>query len=161
MIELGALARHARSNGGYIMPPPILYTLGTSNRDPTEFIDLLRSNKITSVIDVRSKNGSRVPHFDESRFHRLSRLLEDRGIAYDASLHETLGGLHNGKMTLGNFRTFQKTPQYQAAIQELKLKVSQATGSTVIICCERDVDKCHRKFIGDTLKAEGWTIVHL
>ena len=72
------------------MPAPVLYTLGTSHRSPTEFIDLLQAHGVTLVVDVRSRNGSRVLHFDEARFRNLSRLLRANGIRYDASLHEVL-----------------------------------------------------------------------
>lgn len=143
------------------MPTPTLYTLGTSDRSPPEFIDLLKSHGITLVMDVRSRNGSRVLHFDESRFHNLSRLLKENGIRYDASLHKVLGGMQNGKMTLGNFRLYQETEKYHSAVSLLKEITLSNNGGVCIICCERNVKSCHRRLIGDTLESEGWIVKHL
>lgn len=143
------------------MSKPKFYTLGTSNREPPEFIQLLKKHDITLVIDVRSKNGSRVLHFDESRYRNLSAMLRQNGIAYNASLHQKLGGLQNGKMTLGNFREYTKTEEYFEAIEELKFLIGSNKENSVIICCERDVKNCHRKLIAETLAKEGFSIVHL
>lgn len=143
------------------MTRAVLYTLGTSNRSPTEFINLLKEYNITLVVDVRSKNGSRVLHFDESRYRNLSTLLRQNGIRYDASLHEVLGGLQNGKMTLGNFREYQQSDEYDEGIENLKYLIGSNKGGTVIICCERDVKSCHRKLIGDSFEREGIQTVHL
>jgi uncharacterized protein (DUF488 family) len=138
-----------------------LYTVGSSDRSEEQFIDLLRGNSVTTLLDVRSKNGSRVLHFDESRFKNLSRMLARHGLGYDLSLHIALGGLQDGKMTVGNFRRYSRTPEFRSALDELKTKVAANAGSTVILCCERDPKQCHRKVIGDVLESEGWRIVHL
>lgn len=138
----------------------VLYTIGSSDRSEEEFVDLLKEHDITLLVDVRSKNGSRVLHFDESRFSNLSAMLERHRITYDDSLHTELGGLQGGKMTLGNFRRYTQTPAFSEALSRLKERAQQ-NGHTVILCCERDPKQCHRRIIGDCLKEDGWQVVHL
>lgn len=140
---------------------PCLFSVGSSNRHADEFVALLREHGITRLFDVRSKRGSRTPHFDEARFGNLSRLLGDAGIAYDAELHAALGGLQDGQMTIANFRRYTATPAFRAALDELKRRVAEHPGGAVILCCERDPKACHRKVIADVLAREGWRIVHL
>ena len=123
---------------------------------------MLDEHNITLVVDVRSKTGSRVSHFDEARFGRLSALLRGHGIAYDDRLHLTLGGLQHGKMTLGNFRAYTLTLAYLAAIDDLAALVdANRTGNTAILCCERDPRACHRSAIAETFARRRWRITHI
>ena len=138
-----------------------LYTIGSSDRTEVSFIELLVANGITLLVDVRSKNGSRVLHFDQSRFKNLSRMLARADIDYDDSLHLSRGGLHDGKMTVGNFRRYTSTSACRSALNELKTRVDSHPGNAVILCCERDPKQSHRKVIGDILQLEGWQITHL
>ena len=46
----------------------VLFTIGSSHRPDAEFIDLLEGHQITLLVDVRTRNGSRMHHFDEARF---------------------------------------------------------------------------------------------
>jgi uncharacterized protein (DUF488 family) len=63
---------------------------GYPHRPDAEFIDLLEGHQITLLVDVRTRNGSRVHHFDEARFGNLSRLLNKHGISYDDCLRLAL-----------------------------------------------------------------------
>ncbi len=139
-----------------------LYTIGSSTRSEAEFIDLLVSRGITLVIDVRSYNTSkRYPHFDESRSGNLSRMLAKHGISYDSSLQRDLGGLQFGKMSVGNFRRYAQTKDFHDALDKLKDIVNQHLEEVVILCAEKDPQKCHRTVIGDALAGEGWEVIHI
>ncbi len=139
----------------------VLYTIGSSNRSEEEFIGILKRYGITLLIDVRSKRGSRVLHFDETRFGNLSLMLKRHGIDYDGKLHKSLGGFQYGKMTLGNFRRYTLTSLFAQALEQLKSRVQEASGHAVILCCEREPRVCHRKIIGEIMKADGWQVVSL
>ena len=154
---------HIRTRRRYctLIKQGCLFTIGSSYRSEEEFINLLKENEITLLIDVRSKNGSRVLHFDEARFGNLSRMLMLKGIAYDISLHQTLGGLQNGSMSLGNFRNYTRALAFRDALAALKDKIQANEGNTAILCSERDPKQCHRKIIGDELEREGWHVMHL
>lgn len=139
-----------------------IFTIGSSDRPKEEFINILKKSGINLLVDVRSKTGSRTLHFDESRFHNLSKMLRENSIEYDASLHKELGGFQNGKTTIGNFRCYtQSSSLFSAALDILKEKVKNNDGNVVILCCERDPKQCHRKVIGDILKTDGWLAFHL
>lgn len=138
-----------------------LFTIGSSRREKEEFVDLLRQRDITLLIDVRSKNGSRVLHFDQSRFRNLSTWLSQVGITYDASLHTALGGLQNGKMTLAHFRDYMGTEPFHEALARLELIILDHPGHAVILCSEKDPNQCHRRLIGDALAIRGWHVVHI
>lgn len=138
-----------------------LYSIGSSTRSEEEFIDLLRNRGITLVIDVRSMNYSKIPHFNESRFGNLSRMLAKHSILYDSSLHKELGGLQYGKMSVSNFRRYSQTKNFRDALDRLKEIVNRHLGEAVILCAERDPQKCHRKVVGDVLESEGWEVIHI
>jgi uncharacterized protein (DUF488 family) len=138
-----------------------IFTIGTSDRSQVDFLDILSRHEISLVVDVRSKNGSRVLHFDESRFKNLSKMLMNNSITYDQSLHLSLGGLQGGKMTLGNFFEYAKTPEFKKALSLLKEKILKNCQGTVILCCERDPKQCHRRIIASALKIGGYEVIHL
>lgn len=140
-----------------------LFTIGTSNRSWEEFVSMLKQHNIVQVVDLRSKNGSRVPHFDERRFHSLSRNLPQVGIHYEESLHEILGGMQSldGTMRIKDFRKYLQSPYGQVALQQLVRTIRNVDGNTVIMCCERDHRQCHRRVVADSLALEGWEIIHL
>ena len=64
----------------YIMSTKRLFTVGHSNREPAEFVELLLRHGVTTVADVRSQPYSRhLPQFNrETATERLAR----RGISY-------------------------------------------------------------------------------
>jgi uncharacterized protein (DUF488 family) len=68
------------------------YTLGTSTRTPSEFLDLLRSLDVELVVDVRRFPSSRFQHF---KSEELARLLEAEGLGY-VCLGQELGGYRSG-----------------------------------------------------------------
>ena len=66
-----------------------LFTLGHSNNEPEELLELLRGVGVTALADVRSTPFSRrVPHFNREH---LEAFLQHHGITY-IFLGEYLGG---------------------------------------------------------------------
>src|ERR1700733_3974213 len=60
---------------------PTIWTLGHSTRAIEEFLDLLRENKIETLVDVRHFPGSRrFPHFNKSE---LAHTLPNAGVRYE------------------------------------------------------------------------------
>jgi len=139
----------------------VLFTIGSSNRSADEFVELLKKYKITRLLDIRSKTGSRTLHFDEKRYGNLSTLLKKHGIAYDDSLHIVLGGLQEGKMTVSNFRRYAKSASFKKGLSTLTEIVHENDGRVVIMCCERDPKQCHRSIVAEALDQEGWLTHHL
>jgi uncharacterized protein (DUF488 family) len=66
-----------------------IYTIGHSNKQPNEFIDLLKNNSIKLLIDVRSQPYSQYnPQFNKNS---LMKTLSDNEINY-LFLGNCLGG---------------------------------------------------------------------
>ena len=138
-----------------------VWTIGHSTRPIEEFIDLLRANGVTELVDVRTVRGSRHnPQYGEAN---LAHSLAAAGITYRAA--PALGGLrHTRKDTpsvndgwrnksFRSYADYMQLPQFAAAVEEL---VGIAEEKNVAIMCAEAVPwRCHRSLIGDALLARG------
>jgi uncharacterized protein (DUF488 family) len=128
----------------------IIYTLGTSLRSLEDFIEILKSCEIKSVIDVRSYPSSKIDHF--KRPH-LEASLKNEGLLY-YFLGKELGGLRRG-----GYEHYMHTEDFTHGINLLEDIASKRT--SVIICAERFPWRCHRRFIAQVLQNRGWTVKHI
>lgn len=102
-----------------------IFTIGYSNKSINTFIEKLNENKITLVIDVRSKPYSRNPQFNRTY---LEKYLDNRGVNY-LFMGDCLGGLeinHN----------------FNEAIEEV-IRLSKIQ-NLVLMCVEKNPKDCHR-----------------
>ena len=132
------------------MPNPIIYTLGTSTHTREEFLELLNSYHIETVVDVRSLPQSRFEHFKKEN---LVMILSEKGFNY-FYLGKELGGFRKG-----GYLSYTKSLPYQAGISHLEQIGRKSI--TTFICAERFPWKCHRRFIASTLEERGWKVVHI
>jgi uncharacterized protein (DUF488 family) len=142
-----------------------VWTIGHSTRSLTEFLELLATNRIEALVDVRQFPGSRrYPHFNQ---RELSQSLAQVGIQY-VSLPD-LGGRrkprpdsHNIAWRNESFRgyaDYMETPEFHAGIERL-LAVARLKRAA-IMCSEALWWRCHRALISDYLKAAGITVEHI
>jgi uncharacterized protein (DUF488 family) len=127
-----------------------IFTLGTDRRSEEDFVEILLSYNIESVIDVRRIPKSKIPIFNRSN---LEELLSEEKIVY-CFLGEELGGLRKGGYT-----SFIVTEDFIRGMA--KLESVARRGLSVIICSERFPWKCHRKWISRELHKRGWTVEHI
>ncbi len=132
------------------MPKSTIYTLGTSTHTKEEFLELLNSYHIETVVDVRSFPQSRFEHFKKEN---LERILSERGFNY-FYLGKELGGFRKG-----GYLSYTKSLPYQEGISHLEQIGRESI--TAFICAERFPWKCHRRFIASTLEEKGWKVVHI
>lgn len=142
-----------------------LWTIGHSTRTLEQFIELLASQQIQALADVRRFPGSRrLPHFNQEN---LSKSLAEIGIEY---VHfPELGGRRKALPNSPNtswrneafraYADFMMTPEFRAGIERL-LKLAQEK-RTAIMCSEAVWWRCHRSLIADYLKAAGHTVLHI
>ena len=142
-----------------------IWTIGHSTRSVDEFNEILLSNEVGTLVDVRSFPGSRrYPHFNKAK---LSKTLQHIGGQY---LHSPrLGGRRqptlNSKNTAwknASFRAYadhMETEEFEKGIEELCELSSMKR--TAIMCAEALWWRCHRSLISDYLKARGIEVIHI
>lgn len=147
------------------MDPVTLWTVGHSNRSIEQFLELLASQRIEVLADVRRFPGSRrLPHFNQEN---LSKSLADAGIDY---VHfAELGGRRRTRADSPNtawrneafrgYADFMMTPEFRMGIERL-LDIAR-TKRTAVMCAEALWWQCHRSLIADYLKAAGHNVIHI
>ena len=142
-----------------------LWTVGHSNRSIEQFLELLASQQIQLLADVRRFPGSRrLPHFNQEN---LSESLANAGIEY-AHFPE-LGGRRKARTDSPNtawrneafrgYADFMMTEEFGAGIDRLLHRAREKR--TAIMCAEALWWQCHRSLIADYLKAAGHNVFHI
>ncbi len=139
-----------------------VYTIGYGARDMAAFIQVLQTNGIVYLIDVRSKPYSRYkPDFSKDA---LERRLQQSGIRY-VFMGKTLGGqpddpdcYTDGKVDYDKCR---QKPFFREGIGRLRRAWEQQLPAA-IMCGEGKPENCHRsKLIAPALLAEGIEVAHI
>jgi uncharacterized protein (DUF488 family) len=146
-------------------PGPLLMTIGHSTRPIEEFIDLLKSNGVQRLVDVRTIPRSR--HNPQFNRDSLPKSLEASGIAYTHL--KDLGGLRKPKpdslntgwrnASFRGFADYMQTPEFEAALKNL-LQLAE-TRTCAIMCAEAVPWRCHRSLIADALLARHIPVEHI
>ena len=125
-----------------------IYTIGHSNRNIKDFIELLQKYEIECIVDVRRFPTSK---FEEYKKENLKKILHENGIEY---YHfASLGGFRGG------YEKWMLSNEWKDAYEELK-KVARKC-KTAILCAEKLPFKCHRRYIAKALKKDGWEVLHI
>ncbi|WP_139856413.1 DUF488 domain-containing protein [Aequorivita sinensis] len=142
-----------------------IWTIGHSTRTFDEFLKLLQSFKIKSLVDVRHYPGSRkFPQFNKDN---LEKSLPENNIEYTHLID--LGGRRkpnsNSKNDAWRLDSFKGYADYMAT-EDFKqalntLKEIAAEKQTAIMCAEAVWWSCHRSLISDILKVDGWEVLHI
>jgi len=165
--KLGPAARKpapSESNTKETVHPPIL-TIGHSTRTLEEFIDLLKANGVTLVIDIRTIPRSR--HNPQFNRETLPEALRAAGIGYRHT--PGLGGLRharpdsvNGGWRNSSFRGFadyMQTEEFETALEAL-IELA-GTARAALMCAEAVPWRCHRSLIADALLVRGLLVEHI
>lgn len=144
---------------------PTLFTIGHSNRELAEFMELLQIHGIALIVDVRKMPRSRTnPQFNGPE---LARDLKAQGLDY---VHlESLTGFRKGSKLVSRnawenksfqaYAGYMETPDFEAGIATL---MSLGAGTVAAIMCSEAVWwRCHRRMIADALVAQGWEVRHI
>jgi uncharacterized protein (DUF488 family) len=142
-----------------------VWTIGHSTRTLPEFLELLESNEIRILADVRRFPASRKhPHFNREG---LQNSLADAGIEY-VYISE-LGGRRRPKPDSINtvwrnesFRGYadhMETEEFRVGIEKLRGETSK--GRVAVMCSEAVWWRCHRALIADYLKSSGSVVHHI
>ncbi len=143
-----------------------IYTIGFTKKSLKEFVNLLKKNKITKVIDIRLNKDSQLAGFAKSR--DLKYILEENlKIKYEV--------IPEFSPTKELLKTYQKDKDWEKyekgfleLIEERKLErfkdvVLDTKEKVCLLCSEAEADKCHRRLLSEFFKGLGGkvNIIHL
>ncbi|MDP3879503.1 MAG: DUF488 domain-containing protein [Dehalococcoidales bacterium] len=142
-----------------------IFSIGHSTRTLEELVDLLKSNGVTKVSDIRTiPRSRRNPQFN---IETLPGDLRAAGIGYQHL--PGLGGLRHPQADSPNqgwrnasFRGFADYMQTQEFEENLVALMKLAQEETVALMCAEAVPwRCHRSLIADALFTRGTQVQHI
>ncbi len=144
-----AAADATRDEGSFPHTKPI-HTIGHSNRQLDEFLGVLTHFGIEVLVDVRRFPTSK---WDWFKLQNLAATLALKGIRY-VHMGEELGGFRKG-----GYQEHMKSETFAGGIERL---VKMADEQRVaLMCAERMVFRCHRRFISTSLQSRGFEVIHI
>jgi len=140
----------------------MIHTIGYAGIKLPQFVEILKQNKITHLIDVRSTPRSQYfPDFNDSR---LALMLKDHNIKYENWKTEFGARQDNPEFyTDGilDFEKFAQSPQFQTGIKKVK-NIIESCGCICLMCAEIDPFNCHRAIlVARNLRDQGFDIKHI
>jgi uncharacterized protein (DUF488 family) len=144
---------------------PIVCTIGHSTRPLDAFIELLQSNGIQRVIDIRTIPRSR--HNPQYNRDALAPALLAARISY---VHlKSLGGLRRASPVSTNvgwhnpsfrgFADYMQTPEFESGLARA-LRLAEAKPSA-LMCAEAVPWRCHRSLVADAMLVRGFPVEHI
>jgi uncharacterized protein (DUF488 family) len=144
---------------------PEILTVGHSNHEEQDFLELLRGAGVELVADVRANPRSRFPQFNRSA---LAGTMKAAGIGY-APLGADLGGRRvpgpatvNVGWDIEPFRGYadhMASEEFAGALS--RLEALGRSRPAAIMCAEAAWMQCHRRLISDALLVRGWRVRHI
>ena len=143
-----------------------IYTIGFTKKSAGQFFGALRKAGIKRLIDIRLNNSSQLAGFTKQ--DDLSFFLKEIcGAEYIHNLllaptKEILDGYKNKKITWEGYEKRFKSLLAERKVEE-KIDRELFRVPAVLLCSEREPDKCHRRLVAEYLR-EKWidlNITHL
>lgn len=145
---------------------PTLYSIGHSTRSNEEFLELLKTYRITYLIDVRTiPKSRRMPWFSKELLAKSCRAQKIRYIHLPS-----LGGLRKPKKDSINkgwqhsgfrgFADYMETQTFFAGLKELNAYIKSGE-HVAIMCAEALPWHCHRTLISDAETIRGIKVLHI
>jgi uncharacterized protein (DUF488 family) len=143
----------------------MVLTIGHSNRPVEEFLELLQSQRVDLVVDVR-----RMPRSRRNPQFSCDILPQTLGKAAIGYVHfPGLGGLRRPQPDSPNsgwknasfqgYSDYMATPEFEKALQDL---LKRAAGRRAALMCAEAVPwRCHRSLIADALVVRGIAVEHI
>jgi len=127
-----------------------IFTIGHSNRTLDEFLHILQKYGVELIVDVRRFPTSKWEWFKKEN---LREELNKRSISYEY-LGDLLGGFRKG-----GYGKHMKTQEFKKGLK--RVKEFARNHRVAIMCSEKIVFKCHRRFIARPLQRRGIRVVHI
>jgi uncharacterized protein (DUF488 family) len=138
-----------------------IFTIGHSNLEISDFINLLLANKIELVVDVRSAPYSKLyPHFNRNP---LEVSLTKNSIKY-IFLGDSVGGRSNNIEDYSKGRVvYKKIAEKKEYISSINTIIQNSSKyKIVLMCSEKEPLECHRTLlISRSIEAHMVKILHI
>jgi uncharacterized protein (DUF488 family) len=145
--------------------PLTVFTIGHSTRPIAEFIELLQSNGVVQLLDIRTIPKSR--HNPQFNSDALAASLHAAHIRY---VHmKELGGLRHARKDSINFgwrnasfrgfADYMQTAEFDAALGGA-IKLAEVV-QTALMCAEAVTWRCHRSLVADALIVRGIRVLEI
>ena len=122
------------------------YTIGYGNRNPQDFVDLLKQKGVKVIVDVRLRpDRARIAPYGKAKSQDkgIHKLLADSNIEYISSVN-----LGNVFMEYDDWRE-----RYQRYLEKdgdlLTEPLQSIPGPFCLLCAEKSPSKCHRFLIAE------------
>jgi uncharacterized protein (DUF488 family) len=145
--------------------PKAVWTIGHSTRSIEEFSELLISNAVRQILDVRTVPRSR--HNPQFNRDELPQSLAAHGIEYKHLAG--LGGLRHARKDSINtgwrnssfrgYADYMQTEEFAISLSEMI--VAAAATPSAIMCAEAVPWRCHRSMIADALVVRGFEVFNI
>lgn len=139
-----------------------IYTIGYTGFTTDEFIETLRNNGISVLIDVRSVPYSQF--YSDYNKENICRILKEADIYYRNYACE-FGARQENRLYYPNgyldFEMFSRSTAFLSGVE--KMKNSMDKGFVIaLMCSEKDPIKCHRTIlVSRAFHRLGYKVVHL
>jgi len=143
----------------------VVLTVGHSTRTTDEFIELLKVNAVTTVVDIRTVPRSR--HNPQFNKDALPGTLAQAGIEYRHMAG--LGGLRHARPDSPNrgwrnasFRGYADYMQTKEFEENLSALIVLAKEERIVLMCAEAVPwRCHRSLVADALLVRGIRVLDI
>ena len=125
-----------------------LFSIGHSNQKMKKFVELLKKNDITTVLDVRSKPYSK--HSQQFNKEKIKSELEKVNIAYKF-MGEVFGARQKDKSLYSpegylDFEKVKNSPKFLESVAKIIEKISNGENLS-LMCSEKEPINCHRTIL--------------
>jgi uncharacterized protein (DUF488 family) len=142
-----------------------IFTIGHSTRPIAEFIELLQSDGVAQLLDIRTIPKSR--HNPQFNSDALAASLHAAHIQY---IHmKELGGLRHARkdsINLGwrnasfrGYADYMQTAEFETALDRA-IELAEV-GPTALMCAEAVPWRCHRSLVADALLVRGIRVLEI
>ena len=143
----------------------MLFTIGHSTHPLGEFVSLLTTHGVDTLVDIRTVPRSRTnPQYN---LDTLPAALAERGIGHEYLAE--LGGLRkgvadspNGAWRNASFRAYadhMQSDEFASGIAELASRMERHT--VAIMCAEAVWWRCHRSLVAEAMLVRGHEVSHI
>jgi len=140
-----------------------VYTIGYAAFNIDDFIDVLKSYKISHLIDVRSNPVSE--YFQDYNSFNLEPKLRQNNIIYENLALEFGARQENKEFVSENgfvdFEKFTQSEQFKNGLTKMKAGLERGI-NLVLMCAEKDPINCHRSImIAHAMQKNGIEVLHI